>query len=120
MALNGFGERKHRYVTEDCFTFLKNCRDRFDLIFLDPPTFSNTKSSRSTFDIQRDHVALIKMAVARLEKEGTLIFSNNYRKFKIDLKAFDKLNINEISDSTISEDFKRNSRIHRSWIISVK
>lgn len=120
MALNGFGERKHRYITEDCFTFLKNSRDRFDLIFLDPPTFSNTKSSRSTFDIQRDHVALIKMTVARLEKGGTLIFSNNYRKFKIDLKAFDKLNIKEISDSTISEDFKRNRRIHRSWIISVK
>ncbi len=120
MALNGFGERKHKYVKEDCFTFLKSCRDRFDLIFLDPPTFSNTKSTRSTFDIQRDHVSLIKLAAAKLERDGILIFSNNFRKFKIDLEALDKLNIEEISESTISEDFKRNKRIHKSWIISLK
>jgi len=120
MALNGFGERKHKYVTEDCFSFLKNTRDRFDLIFLDPPTFSNTKSSRSTFDIQRDHVSLIRLAASKLEIGGILIFSNNFRKFKIDLEGLDKFDIKEISESTISEDFKRNSRIHRSWIISLK
>jgi len=120
MSLNGFGDRKHRYVKEDCFNFLKSCKDRFDLIFLDPPTFSNSKSIRSTFDIQRDHVSLIKLAASRLEKGGILIFSNNFRKFKLDEKALDKLNMEEISDKTISEDFQRNSRIHRSWIISVK
>jgi len=120
MALNGFGERKHKYITEDCFSFLKNTRDRFDLIFLDPPTFSNTKSSRSTFDIQRDHVSLIRLAASKLEIGGILIFSNNFRKFKIDLEGLDKFDIKEISESTISEDFKRNSRIHRSWIISLK
>ncbi|MCP4163987.1 MAG: bifunctional 23S rRNA (guanine(2069)-N(7))-methyltransferase RlmK/23S rRNA (guanine(2445)-N(2))-methyltransferase RlmL [Deltaproteobacteria bacterium] len=119
MALNGFGERKHRYEKEDCFTFLKNCRDRFDLIFLDPPTFSNTKSSRSTLDIQRDHVALIKMAAARLEKDGTLVFSNNFRKFKLDEDALKAFKITEISEKTISEDFRRNNKIHRSWIITL-
>ena len=120
MALNGYGERKHKYVKEDCFTFLKTSKDRFDLIFLDPPTFSNTKSTRSTFDIQRDHVKLIKLAAGRLERKGTLIFSNNFRKFKIDLEALDNLDIREISESTISEDFKRNNRIHRTWFISLK
>jgi len=65
-------------------------------------------------------VSLIKMAVSRLEKGGVLIFSNNFRKFKLDEKALDKLNMEEISGKTISEDFRRNSRIHRSWIISVK
>jgi len=120
MALNGFGERKHKYVKDDCFAFLKSNRDRFDLIFLDPPTFSNTKSTRSTFDIQRDHVSLIRLAVKSLEKDGTLIFSNNFRKFKIDKEALDNLNISEISENTISEDFKRNTRIHRSWLITLK
>ncbi|MBB6478938.1 bifunctional 23S rRNA (guanine(2069)-N(7))-methyltransferase RlmK/23S rRNA (guanine(2445)-N(2))-methyltransferase RlmL [Spirochaeta isovalerica] len=120
MALNGFGDRKHKYVKEDCFTFLKNCKDRFDLIFLDPPTFSNSKSSRSTFDIQRDHVSLIKLTAGRLEKGGILIFSNNFRKFKLDEKALDKFNMEEISEKTISEDFRRNNRIHRSWIIQAK
>lgn len=120
MALNGFGERKHRYITEDCFSFLKDCRDRFDLIFLDPPTFSNTKSSRSTFDLQRDHASLIRLTASKLEKDGIIIFSNNFRKFKIDMEALDKFDIVEISENTISEDFKRNSRIHRSWIICLK
>jgi 23S rRNA (guanine2445-N2)-methyltransferase / 23S rRNA (guanine2069-N7)-methyltransferase len=120
MALNGFGERKHKYVQEDCFTFLKNNHERFDLIFLDPPTFSNTKSTRSTFDIQRDHVSLIRLAVSKLEKNGTLLFSNNFRKFKLDTEALDNLDIKEISSSTISEDFKRNSRIHKSWIIRLQ
>ncbi|MBI9100346.1 MAG: class I SAM-dependent methyltransferase, partial [Spirochaetaceae bacterium] len=120
MALNGFGDRKHKYIKDDCFNFLKASRDRFDLIFLDPPTFSNTKSSRSTFDIQRDHVALIKMTASRLEKNGVLIFSNNYRKFKIEMEAFDNFDIKEISEDTISEDFKRNRKIHRSWLIRQK
>ncbi|MBN2658836.1 MAG: bifunctional 23S rRNA (guanine(2069)-N(7))-methyltransferase RlmK/23S rRNA (guanine(2445)-N(2))-methyltransferase RlmL [Spirochaetales bacterium] len=120
MALNGFGDRKHKYVKDDCFDFLKNSKDRFDLIFLDPPTFSNSKSSRSTFDIQRDHVSLIKLAAARLERGGILIFSNNFRKFKLDEKALDKFTMEEISEKTISEDFQRNSRIHRSWKIQVK
>lgn len=120
MALNGFGERKHKYIQEDCFSFLKECHDRFDLIFLDPPTFSNTKSTRSTFDIQRDHVSLIRLTAKKLEKNGTLIFSNNFRKFKIDEESLDNLDIKEISEDTISEDFKRNSRIHRTWIIRLK
>ena len=120
MALNGFGERKHSFVKEDCFTYLKSCRDRFDLILLDPPTFSNTKSTRSTFDIQRDHVSLIKLAAGKLEQKGLLIFSNNFRKFKIDMESLSNMEIKEVSESTISEDFKRNHKIHRSWEIRLK
>ena len=90
--------------------------DQFDLIFLDPPTFSSSKRMEESFDVQRDHVTLIQKAMRLLSKEGQLIFSNNFRKFKLDEDALKQYPIEEISRQTLPEDFRK-SKSHRCWII---
>ena len=88
------------------------------MIFLDPPTFSNSKRMDDVFDIQNDHVQLIKNATALLADNGVLYFSTNFRRFKMELSALSDLSIEDISASTIPEDFLRNPRIHYCWKIS--
>ena len=122
MALNkNAGE--HEFIQADCLDWLKteaNEEDRrqYDLIFLDPPTFSNSKRMDDAFDIQNDHVQLIKNATALLADNGVLYFSTNFRRFKMELSALSDLSIEDISASTIPEDFLRNPRIHYCWKIS--
>ena len=122
MALNkNAGE--HEFIQADCLDWLKteaNEEDRrqYDLIFLDPPTFSNSKRMDDVFDIQNDHVQLIKNATALLADNGVLYFSTNFRRFKMELSALSDLSIEDISASTIPEDFLRNPRIHYCWKIS--
>jgi 23S rRNA (guanine2445-N2)-methyltransferase / 23S rRNA (guanine2069-N7)-methyltransferase len=84
---------------------------------MDPPTFSNSKRMDMTFDVQRDHVTLIKSAMSILSQDGELIFSNNFRKFRLDEKALQSYEIEDISSRTIPEDFARRSNIHRCWRI---
>ncbi len=125
MALNGFTGPEHDYIQADCTAWLleqvreqaKRGGDRFDLIFLDPPTFSSSKRMEESFDVQRDHVALIQNAMKLLSEEGLLLFSNNFRKFKLDEAALSSFGIEEISRKTLPEDFKRNPHIHRCWQI---
>lgn len=120
MELNGFTGMAHQYYQEDCLTWLKEKYLKFDLIFLDPPTFSNSKSRNDEFDIQRDHEELIISTMMHLEKEGTLIFSNNFRKFELSPVLFDRYEIEEITRNTIPNDFGRNLKIHRCWMIKLK
>jgi 23S rRNA (guanine2445-N2)-methyltransferase / 23S rRNA (guanine2069-N7)-methyltransferase len=120
LALNGFREgAQHRLVQADCLAWLEKeserQTERFDLIFLDPPTFSNSKGMEGTFDVQRDHVPLLRQAVRLLEKDGVLLFSNNYRRFKMDREALPELLIEDITAETIPQDFSRNPRIHNCW-----
>ena len=96
---------------------LKN-KPQFDLIFLDPPTFSNSKKMDEAFDIQNDHVALLKNAAALLAPGGVLYFSTNFRRFKLDREALAALTIEDIGASTIPEDFARDQKIHYCWRIS--
>ena len=122
MALNKNGG-EHEFIQADCLDWLKteaNEEDRrqYDLIFLDPPTFSNSKRMDDVFDIQNDHVQLIKNATALLADNGVLYFSTNFRRFKMELSALSDLSIEDISASTIPEDFLRNPRIHYCWKIS--
>ena len=120
MALNGFTADKYRTVRANCLEWLQEAQqapERYGLIFLDPPTFSNSSRMEGVFDIQRDHVSLINMASQLLTKEGMLIFSSNRRDFKMDEKALSPLNINDISRSTLPKDFERNSKIHYCWEI---
>jgi len=84
---------------------------------MDPPTFSNSKRMRETLDIQRDHVALIEDAVKLLAPGGQLIFSNNLRRFKMDVDALPDLQISNITRQTIDKDFSRNQKIHNCWLI---
>jgi 23S rRNA (guanine2445-N2)-methyltransferase / 23S rRNA (guanine2069-N7)-methyltransferase len=122
MALNkNAGE--HEFIQADCLDWLNTeaneaDRKQYDLIFLDPPTFSNSKRMDDVFDIQNDHVQLIKNATALLADNGVLYFSTNFRRFKMEFSALSDLSIEDISASTIPEDFLRNPRIHYCWKIS--
>lgn len=89
----------------------------YDLIFMDPPTFSNSKSSEERFDIQRDHWKLINDAMRLLREDGLLIFSTNFRKFRLDQKLTTKFDFKEITQRTIPEDFRQKGKIHRCWEI---
>lgn len=113
MALNGFNSKDHHFIEADCLSWLKKQRKpAYDMIFLDPPTFSNSKKMLDVLDVQRDHVDLIKLSMRLLRKGGVLIFSNNYRRFKLDYELLSGFDIKEITQKTIDPDFKRNARIH--------
>ena len=85
LAQNAFGEPKHRVLAADCFHWLAEAPvSPFGLIFLDPPTFSNSKRMSGTLDIQRDHAELIGQCVRRLAPDGLLVFSTNLRRFRLD------------------------------------
>ena len=115
LALNGATGRQHQLVQADAMAWLEADRGRYDLVFCDPPTFSNSARA-ADFDTQRDHVRLLRAAVARLAPGGLLLFSNNYRRFRLDEAAVAEFaEAREISPDTIGADFARNPRIHRCW-----
>lgn len=107
------------FYRSDCIQFLWDTFDRYDLIFCDPPTYSNSKS-RASFDVQKDHARLIDAAMMHLEKDGVMIFSNNYRRFKMDESILEKYSVEDISEETIGEDFKRDMKIHKCYLIRHK
>jgi 23S rRNA (guanine2445-N2)-methyltransferase / 23S rRNA (guanine2069-N7)-methyltransferase len=121
MQLNGYSGKAHEYIQADCTAWLQDeaalGKRQYDLIFIDPPTFSNSKRMEDVFDVQRDHVWMLRQAVQLLAPGGVLYFSNNYRKFKLDEAALAGLAVEDISGRTIPEDFKRNGRIHQCWRI---
>ncbi|MDQ7091321.1 MAG: bifunctional 23S rRNA (guanine(2069)-N(7))-methyltransferase RlmK/23S rRNA (guanine(2445)-N(2))-methyltransferase RlmL [Methylococcales bacterium] len=120
--LNNLNGPDYQFVRSDCVEWLENAQQtstgQFDLIFLDPPTFSNSKRMEQCFDIQLEHVKLIQNAAALLSDNGVLYFSTNFRRFKLDADALDYLNIEELSAATIPHDFSRSPRIHYCWRIS--
>ena len=126
MANNGFSGRAHRFERADVMQWITEARrDRrlFDLVFVDPPTFSNSKSmGRRTWDVQRDHVELL-IGVSRLLREGGhAVFSCNLRTFKPDFESLEKygVEIEDITAQTIPHDFERNPRIHKCFIVRRK
>lgn len=100
--------------------WLEGNRDSYDLIFIDPPTFSNSKRMEGVFDVQRDHVQLLDLAMARLAPGGVLYFSNNFRKFQLDEHLMARYVVEEISAQTLDPDFARNNRIHRAWRLQLR
>ncbi|WP_432473069.1 bifunctional 23S rRNA (guanine(2069)-N(7))-methyltransferase RlmK/23S rRNA (guanine(2445)-N(2))-methyltransferase RlmL [Amphritea sp. HPY] len=120
-ALNGFSETTNHFVQEDCCKWLKAQKgELYDLIFMDPPTFSNSKRMIDVLDVQRDHIELIDQAMAILRPGGKLIFSNNYRRFKMDAAVLDKYEVKDITRQSIDLDYKRNNKIHQCFEISEK
>ncbi len=122
LELNGIKGYHHELIQADCLAWLDAQLDKrgnlYDLIFLDPPTFSNSKRMDSAFDIQRDHVDMLHKTARLLTPNGQLIFSTNFRKFKLDGDALQGLAVEDISSKTIPKDFERNLRIHYCWIIN--
>ncbi len=116
-AVNGLKGRQYQFFKADCMQWVRRCQQRYDLIFLDPPTFSNSKGMQKSFDVLRDHVELLRMVKSILAPGGTLIFSNNHRRFKIDAEALEALGleVKDITAQTIPFDFKRNAKIHNCW-----
>ncbi len=119
LELSGIRGREHALVQADALKWLKECTERYDLIFLDPPTFSRSKRMDGTLDVQRDHIELIRDTVALLAPGGTLIFSTNLRRFRLDRETLPGLDIEDITRRTIPPDFERNARIHQCFCIRV-
>lgn len=118
MAINEFPGDSHKFVQADCLGWLAEDDGlRYDLIFLDPPTFSNSKRMDREFDVQRDHVELIRTTIRRLAPGGLLLFSNNFRKFKLDAEALKDLSINDITKKTVPTDFARDPKTHHCFEI---
>jgi 23S rRNA (guanine2445-N2)-methyltransferase / 23S rRNA (guanine2069-N7)-methyltransferase len=115
LELNGFQGPRHELIRADCRQWLIWARDHYDLIFLDPPTFSNSKRLEETFDVQRDHVELIRRTLRLLAPDGVLIFSTNARKFRLDAAALADLRLEDWSRRTLPPDFARDPKIHQCW-----
>ncbi|MCL2789299.1 MAG: bifunctional 23S rRNA (guanine(2069)-N(7))-methyltransferase RlmK/23S rRNA (guanine(2445)-N(2))-methyltransferase RlmL [Desulfobulbus sp.] len=115
LALNGIGGPQHQTIEADCLTWLTHSQERYGLIFVDPPTFSNARHRKQTFEVQNDHPALLRLAMQRLAKDGILLFSSNFRTFTLEASLARDFAVREISDETIPFDFQRNRRIHRCW-----
>ena len=115
--LNSLRSSKHQLLRADCLKWLEIEGELYDVIFLDPPTFSNSKKMDSVLDIQRDHGDLIRSSMAKLVPGGTLIFSNNFRKFKMDELTVRQFDCQNITSQTLDVDFARNPRIHNVWKI---
>jgi len=123
LLLNGFGDPKHELYRADCLQWLEEQEargPRFDLIFVDPPTFSNSKRMEGVLDVQRDHVGMIRRSLKLLREGGRLVFSTNYTRFKLDEPALADLDLQDISAQTIPKDFERHARIHRCFVIRRK
>ncbi len=121
LALNGLSDRQHRAERADCMQWLQECHEQhqksYDLILLDPPSFSNSKATEETFDVQRDHEALIERTMKVLSPGGVLYFSNNRKKFRIAEALKGRFEVADISAATIPEDFERHRDIHQCWQI---
>ncbi len=113
----------YEFIKRDCIEWINETHHaaKFDLIFIDPPSFSNSKRMEASWDVQRDHLALLQVAKSKLNSGGIIFFSNNLRSFKLDEAELVKSGfmIKNITSQTIDEDFKRNQKIHHCWELRV-
>lgn len=120
LQLNGFNdEQQHQLIASDVLAYMDaaaKAGETFDLIVLDPPSFSNSKRMAASFDVQRDHPQLLTQTLALLAPGGSLYFSNNRQGFKLENPLGDGWAIEDITRSTVPEDFKRRQP-HRCWHI---
>ncbi len=114
LALNGLTGSLHRLVQADAMDWIKAERGRYDLIFCDPPTFSNSARA-DDFDLQREHVSLIRACMQRLAPGGLMLFSNNFRRFRMDADVVEHFEPEDIREASLDPDFSRNQRIHAAW-----
>ncbi len=123
LELNNCTGEKHELIRADCIEWLQDPgvrkTRRFEMIWLDPPTFSNSKRMDREFDVQRDHVELIRNTARLLTAGGVIFFATNYRRFKLDEAALTGLKAKDISAATLPQDFERRKRMHNCWELTV-
>ncbi len=122
LDLNDLAGPAHGLMQADCLDWLADDvqaqRRPYGLIFLDPPTHSRSKRMTRDFDVQRDHVELLRLAGRLLEPDGTIVFSSNFQRFRIDTAALPEFEVRDITRETIPRDFERNLRIHHCFLVS--
>lgn len=117
MQLNHIDDKRYQLIRADARQWLSQCDQYYDVIFLDPPTFSNSKKMQGVLDVQRDHVQLIEAAMQRLAEGGLLIFSTNQQRFKLDKAALAHYSLQDKTAWSIDRDFERSRHIHQCWFI---
>lgn len=121
---NDIDDRKHHLKQADVLAWLKEQSEKpekkFDVIFMDPPSFSTSKRMEGTLDIQRDHGSLVRQAMSLLNEGGELVFSTNLRKFKLDDLLKEQFAVQDVTQETMPKDFQRNSKIHQVWVLKAK
>ena len=120
--LNGLSPDRNGLVQADCRVWLQEAnrsRERYDLIFIDPPTFSNSKRMEGVFDVERDHPEFIDGCVRLLAPGGLIVFSTNSQRFRLDESLSQRYDVCDISARTLPKDFERNPRIHRCFEVRV-
>jgi 23S rRNA (guanine2445-N2)-methyltransferase / 23S rRNA (guanine2069-N7)-methyltransferase len=124
LALNNLAGPEHGFVQADCMTWLREHTGkgrRFDLMFIDPPTHSRSKRMEEDFDVQRDHVELLRLATGLLASDGTIVFSNNFTRFKLDRELLQNhFDIEDATVATLPWDFRRSPRIHQCYVLRSK
>ncbi len=116
---NNISLANHTFIVDSALEYLEKASQRFDIIVLDPPTFSNSKNMEEDFEVEKDQVFLIKHCLRLLDPNGVLYFSNNKRKFKIDPAVLEMANVQEITPRTIPEDYK-DTKVHMCFKITHK
>ena len=117
--LNNIKLDKHLFFRDDTLKWIDDAiskQEKYDVIILDPPTFSNSKKMEQHFDIQRDHLSLIEQCLKLLNSGGSLIFSNNFTQFKMLFETTEEYKVREMTKQTTSDDFFRKP-LHRAWRI---
>lgn len=116
---NGMNPETNRLVQDDVMGWLSEARVGYEVIFVDPPTFSNSKDREADFDVQRDHVDLLDACARILADDGVIVFSNNFRRFKLATDSLKQIGLvaEDITQKTIPRDFERNARIHQCFVI---
>lgn len=123
MELNKFFGKRYEYVQQDCKTYLEEAirrKEQFDLIILDPPSFSNSRKMENTFTIQRDHVDFLKQCCTLLKPGGAVVFSTNLTEFKLDAKLNQRFFVKSITKETIPPGFSSKKPVHYCWILFKK
>jgi 23S rRNA (guanine2069-N7)-methyltransferase / 23S rRNA (guanine2445-N2)-methyltransferase len=125
LDLNGLRGPAHEFVQADCLAWLESQSQRmrppaYDLIFIDPPTHSRSKRMQRDFDVQLDHGWLLTTAARLLAPGGTIVFSNNFQKFRLDGATLEHFEVDDITRSTIPADFSRNAKIHVCYVLRPK
>jgi 23S rRNA (guanine2445-N2)-methyltransferase / 23S rRNA (guanine2069-N7)-methyltransferase len=118
--LNRLFDWNYKFIQDDCLQFVTQSDQSYDLIFVDPPSFSNSKRMENTFDVQRDHIYLLTQLKRLLRPGGEIIFTNNKRNFKLDAEALEQagLQAKNIDARLLPLDFKRRPQIHNCWQVT--